>query len=164
MKHLIFPAALLSIVLLVASCGDKHPPEPQPEPEKQYSTWIVNGTDTFSTNNVGYSINKSGTYLVSSGTDNSFAFYNLGVGNVAYNAFSPGIHLLSPEINNGNPELLRAFFIYNDVRYTPMPNHNDTIEVLYVNEKVRYELYPSWFVSGNNAHDSIMISGTFNEP
>lgn len=154
MKKLVTCIAYSSLIFALACNKDK---------KKQYSTWVVNGNEPFTTNDVEYSVNKSGPHLASLYNENGFSFSNNGAG-TAYNAFTEGFHLLSSDTVSNNPEFLHAFFLYHYMSYRPMPNHNDSIEVSSVNSKVRYKLYPSWFVNSSNANDSILIEGTFNEP
>ncbi len=150
----ILSISLIVIVSIICTACKKDKP-------RQYSYWKINGQE-FSTNDTKYSIAKNGSDLTSYGS-NSFSFYNLGYG-VPSTAFTVGQHLLSPDTISNDPELLHAYFKYNDIIYSPMPDHNDTIVVSMPNQKIRYTLYPSWFVNKNNANDSVLIEGTFNEP
>lgn len=154
MRNLFYVPIFGLSCIFVLACGKQH--------HKPYSTWAVNGKDTFRTNEVYYRKDKSETSLYSEGI-NSFAFSNLGAG-VGADAFTPGIHVLSSDNSSHNPDLLHAFFKYYDTAYTPMPFHNDTIEVLLISGKLRYRLYNSWFVNIDNPDDSVSIQGTFNEP
>lgn len=154
MNKLLF---LCFVPLLLLACTQ----EPMPG---AYSTWIVNHTDTFRTNEVRYASNKAGTGMASTSGYNGFTFRN-GSAGMPYNAFGPGTHLLSPETESNDPELCRAYFYYKGDMYTPSPDYNDTLIVTLVNEKYRFTMLPSWFVRYTNGlKDSIIIEGVFNQP
>lgn len=147
---------LLLLLLLPACRREAH--------HGQYSTWIINHTDTFRTNEVSYSSNKAGTGLATASGYNGFTFRN-GSAGMPYNAFTPGTHLLSPETESNDPELCRAYFYYKGDIYTPSPDYNDTLIVTLENDKYRFTMRPSWFIHGEaGLEDSIIIEGVFNEP
>jgi len=159
MKRFIFLAALLSLALYAASCRDKHPPEP----EKQYSTWIVNGTDTFRSNNVDAQIafnpdhSYGGAVIMSHDPEN---WFSLGFNTDHFPA--GGFFLLYIPSDSGFIAAIDLY--YNNQYYHSVPYAVDTLFASLHHNKVSYSLPPCWFVKHGDGNDSILVEGVFNEP
>jgi len=160
--YFIFSAVLLSLALYAASCRDKHPPEP----EKQYSTWIVNGTDTFRTNDVDKEIhcNPDYSYCVAAIGSNDLA-NRFDVAFALDYLPDSGCFEIRSNNNTAGVILGTVTFYYDNLFYYHTHSKLDTVFASSVNNKVRYTMPACWFVSYDNpTGDSILIEGVFNEP
>jgi hypothetical protein len=124
--------------------------------KKQFSTWTVNGA-YFSSNEVIATIEKAQSGLSTNDINNRFLL-----------AFSISELPKSGafELNTSTPgqTCVINFYAYGKFYYSS-PSQIGKIQASEVNKKARYTLSPAWFVSYENpATDSVLISGTFNEP
>jgi hypothetical protein len=146
--------------LLLFACNKKDKDAP-----KQYSTWIVNGADTFTTNNVDTQIASNpdhsnyGAVLASHDDKNRFSLaFQLDYfpSNGKYQLYTPPA---------GGTVLTAIKFYYNNQFYYHTMSKIDTIYTSSINNKPSYAMPPSWFINYNNpTGDSISIQGTFNIP
>lgn len=144
---------ILFAILLLFSCKKEKP--------KPFSYWKINGLD-YSSNDVEHVEDKAGFYFRSAGS-NWFHFSSRSAGNWSH-GFSIGRHTLTTDTSSNDPELLHAAFSVGSVIYRPMPNHEDTLDISSVNNRMLYLLHPSWFVNQININDSVLIEGTFHQP
>lgn len=136
-----------SALTLLLGCKKKPP----------YSYWTVNG-DSFSSNDVDATIGKAVAIFGSNGISNSFSISY-------YGGYFPVNDTLL--INPGNgPDLsgIHISFYYNTKFLIISPNTKSYLEASEQKNKAIYHLHPTWFVNYDNANDSVLISGTFNEP
>lgn len=133
-------------LLLLISCNKDN--------KKQYSTWYVNGQE-FKSNNVQKDIGKIVSGIMGGEQANRFtlAFY-----------FSPlptsgTFHVIRGK--HAHPDSVNFVFYYNNNFYTPY--HDGSINIIN-NKKFRAELSPTWYKNYDNPLDTVLISGTFNEP
>jgi hypothetical protein len=151
MKNLLF---IIVTLLLLQSCKD----DVQPEPEKQYSTWKVNG-ETFTSNDITIGINQVRAGLSSHNSPNRF-------GIIFWVSYFPvnGEWPLAINRNLQNPDSVSMGIYYNNQPYGISVNDAHPLVASKVNNKASYYLEPTWFVNTGNPNDSVLIEGTFNEP
>ena len=153
---------MLTLVFAACHKDEKHTPD-KPEPiiedtVKQYSYWVVN-EDSFKTNHVSADIGKARMDLYAEGFENRF-----GIGfNFGYELPRNGSFIIAHDDTN-NPNYVHVGFYYHDSLYVISPNTNNSIIASSVNGKAQYTLSPTWFVDYYDHSDSVLISGTFNEP
>jgi hypothetical protein len=139
---------LLAAILCVSAC--------KKDPPKQYSYWTVN-SDSFRTNNVTLSIDKTGTILHGENDAGSFGLYW-------------GLHSL-PTDSNGylidsdspNPVDVSVIIGYQGQSYR-VYQLGQYLSAELVNGKAQYRLTDVWFKDYNNPNDTVLVSGTFNQP
>lgn len=125
---------------------------------KQYSTWYING-ESFYSRDVVFATSKGGNNLTKTGTDNGFS-----LGSGLTSAPQPGYLGISIDAVSHNPALFRVHFYQNGAGYQLSSHNPDSVLASYVNGKLRYEMPAAWFVNYTDPTDSVLISGTFNEP
>ena len=134
----------LPLILLTACNKDN---------KKQYSTWYVNGQE-FKSNNVKKDIGNSASLINCYDEINRFTIgfiiplptfgtYPLLIGTYAH------------------PDSVNINFYYNNNFY--IPYHNGELKII-GNKKFKAELSPAWFKNYDDPFDTVLISGTFNEP
>ena len=140
-KYLTF----LPLILLTACNKDN---------KKQYSTWYVNGQE-FKSNNVKKDIGKAVSVIACRDEINRFTltfyFSSLPTSGV--------FHVIRGK--NAHPDSVNFVFYYNNNFYTPY--HDGSINIIN-HKKFRAELSPTWYKNYDNPLDTVLISGTFNEP
>ena len=157
---------LLIGLLLVWTACKKKKTEEAPAP-KQYSTWIINGTDTFTTNEVDSSINCNPDYSYCTADFGS----NDLVNRFGFDFFLPyfpssGAWPLgdSTASNQQNSNYVYSGIRYNSQFYIETILGKDTLYASSTNGKISYKLNPTWYKNYNNHDDSILVQGTFNLP
>jgi hypothetical protein len=63
-----------------------------------------------------------------------------------------------------DPTLAVLGFYYHNRSYGISPNETKALKASENNNKASYYLAPTWFVNTNDANDSVLIQGVFNEP
>jgi hypothetical protein len=151
MKNLLF---IIATLLLLQSCKD----DVQPEPEKQYSYWKVNG-ENFKSNNISIGIGKVRSGFSSQDLANRFGltFY------LPYLPTNEEWPIVSNNVQQ-NSNLAELGFWYQGQPYGISIHENNNLIASKVNNKASYYLEPTWFVNTGNVNDSVLIEGTFNEP
>lgn len=153
------PLILCSVLIVLLTGCDK-------SNNRKYSTWTVNGTETFSTKQVTASVdcdsnqNDCRSVLQSNDDNNSF----LIIFPVDYFPTSGYYFLNYWGVSTGITNYCFVSFVYNNQKYFHPQRAMDT---LYADgdAQARYTLSPTWFLSENApAEDSILVEGVFNEP
>ena len=158
---------MLALVLAACNKDEKHTPD-RPEPiiedtVKQYSYWTVN-EDSFSTNQVVANTYRSpgNALAVLRATDsvNNFEIYFTHLSRFPQSGDFPlqdsSIHY--PVSGVG------VYFLYHSTSYFIAYPTDHHLSAASVNGKGQYTLPPTWFYSYYHPEDSVLISGTFNEP
>ena len=150
-------------LLLLFSCDKK-----DKKKSKQYSTWIVNGTDTFTTSNVDSQIACNPDKSYCSATlmcEDAINWFNIGF-YLDYMPSSGNIPLADfLQIPSNKSNYIFIYFYYqNKGGYIPMHPELDTMYIYSNGNKISYNLDAMWFVNNNDLTDSILIQGIFNIP
>lgn len=132
------------------------------EEVKQYSYWKIDGKE-YSSNNVWVNGGERGDgrrNLVSGGDESFSIGFNTGISSLP----DQGVFLLVGGIPTQNATNERVGFLVRHAGkgYFPSAHERKYLQAERVNGKVRYTMPETWFV--NTSSDSILVSGTFNEP
>lgn len=142
---------IVAISLLFIACKKETP--------KQYSYWKINGTE-YSSNNVEMYEDKSGSGFEC--RDNIGFSIGFRYSKLPRSGAWP---IIKTETND--PSFAEVYFYVErkiGEYYKMSISESDSIIATEHNGKVQYILAPTWFVHSLNAADSVLISGTFNEP
>lgn len=140
-----------SFVLFIAACGKKN--------KRQFSTWTMNA-EKFSTNEVLATTGKVVSVLESNDKYNGFSItFRVGFAMPTHGAFQM---LYDPSSTEQSMASI-AFFV-KGIGYIPSQTPTSFLMASSYNSKARYIIEPTWFVNYNTGTDSVLISGTFNEP
>jgi hypothetical protein len=148
-----FQILLVLVIVFAWSCNKKEKPN--------VSTWTVNG-ETF-TATAASSIGKAIVILSNENFDNGFKFVFYLPGYFPTEGQWPIGDTSS--FNAQNPNYVYVGFSYHGIGYTLSEYQIGALQaVVYEDGKASYTLAPTWFTNSLNYSDSVLISGTFNEP
>ncbi len=140
---------VITIFILLTGCRKKDSP--------QYSYWRVN-TDSFSSNEVNVDRGKARTDLETKTIDNGFGF-------TFYLNHLPtfGTFFITNTIIQ-HPLYVGMDIHYKGNYFNVAQDLRNKIVAKEVNGKAQYLLLNTWFKNYFNSNDSVLVSGTFNEP
>jgi hypothetical protein len=145
--------SIITIVflILVSACGKKN--------KKQYSDWSMNG-EKFSTNEVLATVGKVVTVLESKDKYNGFNITFL----VGFSMPTQGTFQMLYDPSSNDQSIASVAFFVKGIGYIPSQTPISYLKASSNNSKARYSIEPTWFINYNTGADSVLISGTFNEP
>lgn len=140
---------VVAFLLLFLSCGKKE--------KKQFSSWQVSGA-TFSTNDVDGTVGKAMCVLSSNDPANRFELsFRLG-------GFPHAGTYYLRRVPGNNPDSVDMGIAWKGNYYMPALSNVQGLAASVVNDKFSYQLLQGWFVNYADASDTVLVSGTFNEP
>lgn len=142
---------ILAITILLIACKKDEP--------KQYSYWTVNGQE-YNSNNVEAveGQNRPLSILASHDQIRFDLRFQLGYFPIADS------WPLATAATIDQPMLATLGFYLGNKPYIASGNNTNQLGASTHNNKARYTLPPTWFVNYYDSGDSVLISGTFNEP
>jgi hypothetical protein len=167
MKKIILFPTVLAFVFAACNKNEKHTPDkPEPITEdtvKQYSYWTVN-EDSFATNDVSANTYRSPGNMIAAleggDQENSFDMTFIHMDFPQSGEFP----LIDSSISYPVSGTVGIDFRYQGDYYFLARPTNNHLSASSVKGKARYTLPPTWFYSYYHPEDSVLISGTFNEP
>lgn len=161
MKQIFSFLCLGLIIVTLISCKGSN--------KKRASTWTINGTETFT------AMPGEVNVTTDCNPDNSYCIASL-VSNDPSNRFSCGFYLdhfptsgkwamgSLAQTEQADPNYFYIDIRYNNKMYIPLTPNQDTVHAGSNKNHATYQFQNIWFINKQDVNDSILVSGTINEP